>query len=614
MAHLIGAEAISISFTGDPVLQDVSLGLAEGDRIGIVGRNGEGKSTLMALLAGTLEPDQGRVTMRAGIQVGGLDQADDLPSGASLRQVVVGDQPDHLWATRPRAREVINALIGDLDLAQPVDQLSGGQRRRAALAAVLIQDWDVLFLDEPTNHLDMNAIAWLAEHLKTRWPDRRGALALVTHDRWFLDQVSASTWEVHDARVEPFEGGYGAYVLQRVERDAQQAASAARRRNVLRKELAWLRRGAPARTSKPKFRLDAAAALIADVPEPRDTVQLKRLAMNRLGKDVLELTDVTLGYGGEPVIRGADWIIGPGDRLGILGANGAGKTTLLKGLAGQLPPAGGRVGRGKTVRLAWLSQSMMELDSLADQRILDILETLRASYQAGGRRAGAWTGGGRDAKAGWTSGAEEMTPTALLERLGFTAAQFATPVRDLSGGQRRRLQLALTLLEEPNVLILDEPTNDLDTDMLAAIEDLLDSWPGTLLVVTHDRYLMERVTDQQFALVDGELRHLPGGVDQYLRLSAAEPPAKAGLAPANAPSGGTGLSGAELRAVRKELASAERRVEKLTARIGAARAALAGHDPSDYLSLNAEVERIAGMEAELGALEDRWYELSELAG
>ncbi|MDR1186658.1 MAG: ATP-binding cassette domain-containing protein, partial [Bifidobacteriaceae bacterium] len=506
MAHLLGAEAVSIDFTGSPVLDGISLGLADGDRIGIVGRNGEGKSTLMALLAGRLAPDAGRVTRRTGIRVGLLDQSDDLPPAATVRQVVVGDRPDHTWASDPRSREVVAALLTGLSLDQPVSQLSGGQRRRAALASILIQDWDVLFLDEPTNHLDMGAIAWLALHLKERWPARRGALALVTHDRWFLDQVSQNTWEVHDATVEPFEGGYGAYVLQRVERDRRLAAGAARRRNILRKELAWLRRGAPARTSKPKFRLDAAAALIADVPEPRDAVELKRLAMSRLGKDVLELTDVALGYDGAPVVEDVDWIIGPGDRIGVLGANGAGKTTLLKGLTGRLAPLAGRIKRGKTVRPAWLSQSMAELEPLADQRILDVLERLRASYQSGGRRAGSWTGGGRDSRAGWAAGAEDLTPTALLERLGFTPAQLATPVRDLSGGQRRRLQLALTLLEEPNLLILDEPTNDLDTDMLAAVEDLLDSWPGTLLVVSHDRYLVERVTDQQFALVDGRLR------------------------------------------------------------------------------------------------------------
>ncbi|MDR2379442.1 MAG: ATP-binding cassette domain-containing protein, partial [Bifidobacteriaceae bacterium] len=549
MAHLIGAEAASIAFAGEPVLSNVSLGLADGDRIGIVGRNGEGKSTLMSLLAGRLEPDSGRVTRRGGVRVGLLEQADRVPDGATVRQTALGGQPTHTWAARPRSREIVAALLAGLDLDRPMGSLSGGQRRRAALAAVLIGDWDALFLDEPTNQLDIAAITWLARHLRSRWPARRGGLALVTHDRWFLDQVSEQTWEVHSGGVQAFEGGYGAYILQRVERDRQQAAASSRRRNVLRKELAWLRRGAPARTAKPKFRLDAAAALIADLPQPRDTVQLKRLAMSRLGKDVLELERVSAGYGASrradrpagdddqpagdarpagddarTVLREIDWIIGPGDRLGILGANGAGKTTLLRVLTGELAPLAGRVKRGKTVRTAWLSQTMAELEPLADLRILDLLDRLKASYQAGGRPAGSWTGGGRDAKAGWAAGSEEMTPTALLERLGFAPAQFATPIRDLSGGQRRRLQLALTLLDEPNVLILDEPTNDLDTDMLVAIEDLLDSWPGTLLVVTHDRYLMERVTDCQYGIFDGQLRHLPGGVDQYLRLAAEQPP------------------------------------------------------------------------------------------
>jgi ATPase subunit of ABC transporter with duplicated ATPase domains len=644
MAHLIGAEAVSIGFLGDPVLADVSLGLADGDRIGIVGRNGAGKSTLMALLAGRLEPDSGRVTARGGVRVGLLDQADRLPAGASLREVVAGGRADHTWAADARSREVMAALLPDLALESDVDQLSGGQRRRAALAAILIQDWDVLFLDEPTNHLDMEAINWLAGHLRARWPARRGALTLVTHDRWFLDQVSENTWEVHDAAVEPFEGGYGAYVLQRVERDRRQASSAARRRNILRKELAWLRRGAPARTSKPKFRLDAAAALIADVPEPRDAVNLKRMAMTRLGKDVLELAGVSAGYDmgdGEPpagasdqvrtVLRDVDWSIGPGDRIGILGANGAGKTTLLKVLSGQLPPLAGRVKRGKTVHPAWLSQTMADLEAIADQRILDLLDQLKASYQAGGRTAGAWTGGGRNAKAGWSSGAEELTPTAVLERLGFAPAQFSTPIRDLSGGQRRRLQLALTLLAEPNVLILDEPTNDLDTDMLAAIEDLLDSWPGTLLVVTHDRYLMERVTDQQYAVLGGRLRHLPGGVEEYLQLAAAAGsqlsdaaqavPAKtregagAGKAASGADAGEGAAGGAKAaREAKRELAAVERHLERLRAEADGVNAELAVADPADWAAAARLSERLGELGQAVAQAEDRWLELAETAG
>ncbi|MDR1825165.1 MAG: ABC-F family ATP-binding cassette domain-containing protein [Bifidobacteriaceae bacterium] len=651
-----------MAYAGKPVLADVSLGLADGDRIGIVGRNGEGKSTLVGLLAGRITPDGGRVTRRSGVTVGFLGQADQLDPAATVRQAVVGGQADHVWAAEAASREVMTALLGDVPLEAVVGELSGGQRRRAALAHVLLERTEVLFLDEPTNHLDLEAITWLAGHLKARWPAGKGALGLITHDRWFLDQVSLDTWEVHDAVVEPFEGGYAAYVLQRVERDRQAAAGAARRRNILRKELAWLRRGAPARTSKPKFRLDVAAALIADEPEPRDPVALSRLAMTRLGKDVVDLEEVTAGYDGRPVIEQVTWLIGPGDRLGLLGANGAGKSTLLAVMTGALAPMAGRVKRGKTVRIAQLSQDMSEIAAIADQRILDVIERLKASYQAGGRAAGSWTGGGRGAKPGWAAGAEEMTPTALLERLGFQAHHLSTPVRDLSGGQRRRLQLALVLMEEPNVLILDEPSNDLDTDMLAAVEDLLDTWPGTLIVVSHDRYLVERVTDQQFALLGGRLRHVPGGIDEYLALSASAASGPSPSTPSSPSSstpsppssrkvtflarkvnsspvipgltrhpgdvsagqevvpdgvrgpGVTELTSREVREAKKAMAAAERRLERLRAEMDQVNQTLAGADPTDYLQISALTAKLTGLSDSITAEEERWLELAEAAG
>ncbi len=485
----------------------MTVGINEGDRIGIVGRNGDGKSTLMKILAGRLEPDSGRVTARGGTRVGYLDQSDVLNDSHTVGYALVGDTPEYEWASQPRIRDVIAGLVSDLPWDAPVSSLSGGQRRRVALAALLIQEWDVLMLDEPTNHLDVQAITWLAHHLKSRWSKNAGGLLVVTHDRWFLDEVSTDTWEVHDNIVEPFEGGYAAYVLQRVERDRQAAAAEAKRQNLMRKELAWLRRGAPARTSKPKFRIDAANALIADVPPVRNTVELKQMAVSRLGKDVVDLENVSVTFedsslpsGKREVLRRVTWRIAPGERTGILGVNGAGKSTLLALVTGSLEPTEGRVKRGKTVKVATLTQQLDELKEVENDRVSDVIGRKKRSYIADGK---------------------EMSPSQMLERLGFTSAQLSTPVKDLSGGQKRRLQLMLILLDEPNVLILDEPSNDLDTDMLAAMEDLLDTWPGTLLVVSHDRYLMERVTDQQYAVIDGAFRHLPGGVDEYLALSAA---------------------------------------------------------------------------------------------
>ena len=583
MAHLLGAEGIALEFPTKRVLDGVTIGIDEGDRIGIVGRNGDGKSTLMRVLAGRLEPDAGRVTVRNGVRIGMLDQRDDFPPGTTVGSLVVGDRPEHEWAGDPKIRDVIGGLIVDVAWDADMSTLSGGQRRRVALAALLVGDDDVIFLDEPTNHLDLEGITWLAAHLKTRWSRTAGGLMVVTHDRWFLDEICTRTWEVHDGIVDPFEGGYAAYVLQRVERDRIASATESKRQNLMRKELAWLRRGAPARTSKPKFRIDAANALIADVPPIRDKVELVKMATTRLGKDVVDLLDVSVSFGDKQVLSRVEWRIGPGQRAGILGPNGAGKSTLLSLVTGELQPTSGRVKSGKTVNVVRLSQDLHELDALADERVSDVIGRKRTSYVAGG---------------------QELTPGQLLERLGFTSAQLSTPVRDLSGGQRRRLQLMLILLDEPNVLVLDEPTNDLDTDMLAAMEDLLDSWPGTLLVVSHDRYLLERITDDQFAVLDRGLRHLPGGVDQYLELQSRRP-----AAAVSAPAQKTG--GAERHAQRKELTSVERRLATVDKSITSIESELATHDPSDYVGLGKISERLESAKTDRAALEDRWLELSE---
>ncbi|WP_440312941.1 ABC-F family ATP-binding cassette domain-containing protein [Leucobacter chromiireducens] len=617
MAHLLGAEALHLEVPTKTVFDSVTLGVAEGDRIGIVGRNGDGKSSLLMMLAGRREPDSGKVTVRGGTTIGVLDQADVFDAGETVGHAIVGDRVEYEWAGDPRTREVIAGLVSDLDWEAPVDSLSGGQRRRVALARLLSGDFDILFLDEPTNHLDVEGIAWLAEHLKRRWPRGQGALLVVTHDRWFLDEVCNTTWEVHDRIVEPFEGGYAAYILQRVERDRQAATIEQKRQNLARKELAWLRRGAPARTSKPKFRIDAANELIADVPEIRDRVSLQSMAVARLGKEVVNLLDAGVSYGDRVILEDVEWRLAPGERTGILGVNGAGKSTLLGLISGTTEPTSGSVKRGTTVKVATLTQRLDELEEHLNEPVRTVIGRLRSSFTVGSG-----------------SKAQELTPGQLLERMGFSSAQLSTPVKDLSGGQKRRLQLLLILLNQPNVLILDEPTNDLDTDMLAAMEDLLDSWPGTLIVVSHDRYFLERVTDQQYAIFDRTLRHLPGGVDQYLELRAAEEAAKrdaavsggsaavsapaarsaaspsAGSAPAAAPK----LGGSELRAAQKELSAVERKMEKLQQQIVKDRDRLATLDQSDYTLLNAEMAKIAALEAEVGELEEKWLELSEEIG
>lgn len=593
MAHLLGAEALHLEYPTRVIFDSLTIGLDEGDRIGIVGRNGDGKSTLLKLLSGRLEPNSGRVTRRNGVTLAVLDQSDELDGAKTVHQTVIGDIDEHVWAGDPKVRDVIAGLISDIPWESKVADLSGGQRRRVALAALLIGDHDMIFLDEPTNHLDVEGITWLAGHLKRRWSSNSGALVVVTHDRWFLDEICTATWEVHDRLIEPFEGGYAAYILQRVERDQMAATMESKRQNLMKKELAWLRRGAPARTAKPKFRIDAANALIANEPPVRDSVSLASMAMQRLGKDVVDLENVSVSYGDKHVLTDVTWRIAPGERTGILGVNGAGKSTLLSLVAGSLLPTSGRVKRGKTIKVSTLTQQLAELEDVWNDRVSDVISRHKSTYVAGGK---------------------EMTPTQMLERVGFQSAQLSTPVKDLSGGQKRRLQLLLILLSEPNVLILDEPTNDLDTDMLAAIEDLLDTYPGTLLVVSHDRYLLERVTDNQYAVMDGHLRHLPRGVDQYLELRAHEQKGQGAKVEVSTGStaGKPKLGGAELRNAQKEHAAAGRKIEKLSGQIAEVHTRMAQHDQSDYTGLGTLAKEIADLQDQLDTVELRWLELEEL--
>ena len=607
MGILIGCEHLSHEWPGKPVLDDVTIGVNEGDRIGIVGKNGDGKSTLLQLIGHRLEVEQGSVTWRSNISVGMLGQSGDLDDDRPVSYAVVGDTPEYEWASNPETRRIIAELIGDVDWNANVGTLSGGQRRRVDLARLLIGTYDVLLLDEPTNHLDMGAITWLAAHLRHRWAAGTGAMLVITHDRWFLDETCESMWEVHDRVVEPFEGGYSAYIQQRAERERMAQASEERRQNILRKELAWLSRGAQARSSKPKFRIEAARALVADVPPMRNPLELKRLAVSRLGKQVFELKQATVAYEGRVVLDHLDWLIGPGDRYGILGENGAGKTTLLRLLDGKLTPTSGRVKIGKSVKLGILSQHIDLLADKLDWRVRELLGTYRRSYIIGGK---------------------EYTPTKLLENLGFDKNELDTPIADLSGGQSRRLALMCVLLDEPNVLILDEPGNDLDTDMLAVMEDLLDTWPGTLLLVSHDRYLMERVTDDQYALIDGQLRHCPGGVDEYLRLigrnhgdGRVKGKGPAPKAPITAPAQAgreapavqavSGLSSAEEWRLKKQLASIERKMETQRGRIAELEEAMGQVDQTDYVALEKAQANVDAAKAQLDELEGEWLELEE---
>ncbi len=584
MAHLLGAEKIRLSFATTEVFQDLTIGVQEGDRIGIVGKNGDGKSTLLRLFAKVQEPDAGQITKRSDVRIGMLDQFDDFTPEQTISQVVIGDLAEHEWAGNSKVRDIFSGLLSDFDFEQKVSELSGGQRRRVALAALLAGDWDILMLDEPTNHLDIEGVAWLASHLKTRWGKASGGLLIVTHDRWFLDEVCNLTWEVHEGMVDVYDGGYAAYILERNERARSQAASESRRQNLLRKELAWLRRGAPARTTKPKFRIDAANELIANEPPPRDSVSLAKLATTRLGKDVLDIENLSYSIEDRNLLAGITLRLGPGDRIGLLGANGAGKTTLLKLILGSLTPVSGRVKLGKTVVPAILSQEVRELDEFADQRIFELIAREKRTFVVDKKEVGI---------------------SQLVEQLGFTSLQLQTPIGDLSGGQRRRLQLLRLLFGEPNLLILDEPTNDLDTDMLAQVEDLLDSWPGTLIVVSHDRYLLERTTDMQYALLgDGALRHLPRGVDQYLELR------KSGGSTA-VPEDGKQSSGAKVRESQKNLQKLERAIAKAEAEELKLKSDLDSHDPSDYEGLADLAARSAVLVAKREQLEASWLAESE---
>ena len=717
----LGLEHVSLAFATKNIFTDVTQGVFEGDRIGIVGKNGDGKSTLLHLFKGTQEPDSGRVTMRNGLTFGMLDQRDPLDDNATVREAALEGREDYEWAAETRSREIVEALLGGISLDAKIGSLSGGQRRRADLARLLLKDWDILALDEPTNHLDVVTIHWLAEHLKNRWPSGQGALLLVTHDRWFLDEVCESMWEVHDGVIDPFEGGYSAYMLQRVERDRQADVRETKRRNLARKELAWLTRGARARSTKQKFHVKAARELIADVPPVRNTLELKQMATSRLGKQVVDLIDVTqifehaqgeadidpdvaemeasasrvdvvpamyaepqahgsvevavddltdprlvdagvpearqaaaqaeqdaqqqaqsqasqensdeteaaevtsaarkVTVTGRKILDDVTWLIGPGDRFGIVGANGAGKSTLLKILDGTITPTAGHVNIGKTVKFAVLSQRLDELEKLGKYKIKEVLSRYKPSYIVDGK---------------------ETTPGQMMERLGFESAQLMTPIKDLSGGQKRRMQLLLILLDEPNVLIMDEPGNDLDTDMLAVMEDLLDTWPGTLIVVSHDRYLLERVTDQQFALIGGKIRHLPGGVQDYLDMTEAikngkdpfadEKTGKAGKASKGGNAAASAsvvgdsssvsadgdsttfapkLTGKAFHEASKRVAAIERKLAKLEEQKADLEAQMAAHDPSDYEGLGKLNEQLQSVTDESESLEMEWMELSE---
>ncbi len=605
MANLLNLERVSKAYGIRPLLTDVSLGIAAGERIGIVGRNGDGKTTLLEVMTGLEQPDSGRVSMTRGVHVGYLHQGDELVDTHTVRESVLGGRDDHEWAADFKMREVVEVLLAGVALDRPVLGLSGGERRRCSLAALLLGDHDLIVLDEPTNHLDVEAVAWLAQHLVKR----ASAMVVVTHDRWFLDEVCQWTWEVHDGVVDAYEGGYASYVLAKAERSRQASATEARRQNLAKKELAWLRRGAPARTAKPKFRIDAANALIEDVPPPRDRMELQKFATQRLGKDVIDIEDVDLTRGTRSLLTNATWRLGPGDRVGLVGVNGAGKTSVLALLAGDLAPTRGKVKHGRTISMRHLTQQLDELDPMA--RVLPMVESFRRVVKT-------------------DSG--EISATSMLERFGFTGDKLTARIGELSGGERRRFQLLMLLLEEPNVLLLDEPTNDLDIDTLNVLEDFLDSWPGTLIVVSHDRYFLERVTDSVFALLgDGQISMLPRGVDEYLErraaaladpsLMAAEntstrqfgspetgSPATSGPASKKAKPGS-----AEERAARKTVARIDKRMAKISERQVVLNAALLelGQDYSKMAEVSAELKALG---EEHDVLELEWLEAHELLG
>lgn len=637
--HDIGLENVSLDFATKTIFRDVTLGVVEGDRIGIVGKNGDGKSTLLRILAGLQPVDSGRVTKRGGLSLGMLDQRDSLDDNATVAQAALEGREEYEWAADASSRAIVETLLLDIPLDTLVGTLSGGQRRRVDLARLLLHDWDILVLDEPTNHLDMPTIHWLAAHLKSRWSANAGALLVVTHDRWFLDEVCTRMWEVHDGIIDPFEGGYSAYMMQRVERERQADVAETKRRNLARKELAWLTRGARARSTKQKFHVKTAQELIADVPEPRNVVELKAMATSRLGKQVVDLIDVTQVYEqreveqtpqsvsvditqdsesgaavtrtvtGKRILDNVTWLIGPGDRFGIVGANGVGKSTLLKIIDGSLVPTAGHVNIGKTVKFAVLSQRLDELEKLGKYRVKEVLSRYKPSYIVDGK---------------------ETTPGQLMERLGFSAAQLMTPIADLSGGQKRRMQLLLILLDEPNVLIMDEPGNDLDTDMLTVMEDLLDTWPGTLIVVSHDAYLLERVTDHQFAIFDGKIRHLPGGVDDYFALlegkEIVDNPISGGIVSTGNESVLTSAGvqtqsshTADDKAARiakreasKRMSAIERKIAKLQDEQKQLEEQMATHNPSDFVGLNEINMQVEAVRSRIDELEMEWLEKSEI--
>ncbi|MDZ5622127.1 ABC-F family ATP-binding cassette domain-containing protein [Nocardioides sp. HM23] len=611
MSNLLNLERVSKSYGVRPLLTDVSLGIGAGERIGIVGRNGDGKTTLLRVMTGEEEPDEGRVSRQRGLPIGYLRQTDDFSDTHTVREVVLGGRSDHEWAADASLREIVTVLLAGVELDRAVAGLSGGERRRCGLAGLLIGDHDLIVLDEPTNHLDVEAVAWLATHLAAR----PSALVVVTHDRWFLDAVCQQTWEVHDGVVDTYEGGYAAFVLAKAERLRQAAASEVRRQNLVRKELAWLRRGPPARTSKPKFRIDAANVLIEDVPPPRDRLELQRFATQRLGKDVIDIEDVDLARGDRVLLERATWRLGPGDRVGIVGVNGAGKTSVLSLISGELAPQQGRVRRGRTVVLEHLTQAL-EFDN-PEGRVLDTVESIRRVTRT-------------------LDG--EISASALLERFGFTGDKLTARLGDLSGGERRRFQLLRLLLTEPNVLLLDEPTNDLDIETLNVLEDFLDGWPGTLVVVSHDRYFLERVTDSVWALLgDGQISMLPRGVDEYLERRSSEQQAarnertasrdEVEQAPRPRDEVATGASkpgdlplppqprvkpgSAEERTARKALARLDKQLERLAAREAELTEALAAHasDPERLAELGKD---LAELLAEKQAVELEWLEAAEV--
>jgi ATPase subunit of ABC transporter with duplicated ATPase domains len=581
MANLVNVERASVGYGTRTLLNAVSLGIDEGDAVGVVGRNGDGKTTLLQVLTGTRAPDSGRVTHTSGLSVGYLRQSDEF-GGATVRDVIVGGRPDHVWAAEPGTRDVVSHLLSGVELDSEVGRLSGGERRRVALATELIAGHDVLVLDEPTNHLDVEVIGWLAHHLNAR---QAKALVVVSHDRWFLDAVCTSTWEVHDGVVDAYDGGYAAYVLARAERARVAAGVEARRQNLMRKELAWLRRGPPARTSKPKFRIQAANDLIANEPPPRDSLGLQTFATTRLGKDVFDLHRVRLEVGPNVVLDRIDWSIGPGARIGLVGVNGTGKTSVLRLLAGELQPASGTVKRGKTLKIGYLSQALAELDG--SERVLDAVENRRRITELAGGR--------------------EISADTLLKDFGFTGDKLTTRLSDLSGGERRRLQFLRLLLDEPNVLLLDEPTNDLDIDTLTVIEDYLDGWPGTLIVVTHDRYFLERVSDVTYALTGGgRCDLLPGGVEQYLASRAAATSPEPTTAE---PQRGESASARERR-TGKEMARIEGQLEKLEKQIASIHGSMA-EAAADHVrvgELNAELQDLL---ARRESLEEAWLAAAE---